>query len=77
MPFDQLKDLSGAYVVPGNKTLDTILQQKDENQKTQNSANQSVSVETIETIVGGSIGGVIVIVGAIGLYKWVSSKYGE
>jgi hypothetical protein len=77
MPFDQLKDLSGAYVVPGNKTLDTILQEQEDSQKTQNDTNQSMSIETIETIVGGSIGGIIVIFGAISLYKWVSSKYGD
>lgn len=77
MPFDQLKDLSGAYVVPGNKTLDTILQEQENSQAVQNETNQSMSVETIEAIVGGSIGGVVVIFGAIALYKWVSSKYGD
>jgi hypothetical protein len=39
MPFNQLKDLSGAYVVPGNKTLDTILYEQQQAQLQENTGD--------------------------------------
>jgi len=77
MPFDQLKDLSGSYVVPGNKTLDTILYERQQTQAQQTTGDiktSDITTEQIEGIVAGvaSIGIAIMIV--LGVGSWISKK---
>ena len=61
MPFNQLSDLSGNYVVPGNKTLDTLLYEKELAQQKENagdmpSTTNTLTTEQIEGIVAGVAG---------------------
>jgi hypothetical protein len=73
MPFNQLSDLSGNYVIPGNKTLDTILYEKQQAQKKENagdipSTTNTLSTGDIEGIIGGVAG--LAIVGVLGLFVY-------
>ena len=79
VPFNQLSDLSGAYVVPGNKSLDTIL----EEQRAQKDITSSVpgdsplanlSVEQVETIAASLVGGIILIIVAVRIGSWLSNR---
>lgn len=73
VPFNQLTDLSGQYVIPGNKTLDTILYEQQQTQEKENKLNVSsegLTTEQVEGIVAGVAG--IAIVGALCL--WAGSK---
>ncbi len=78
MPFDQLRDLSGNYVVPGNTTLDEILQQKQSTQAKQNKGDLSVSTslttQQIEAIIGGTIGGIIAIMIGYKVLTYISNR---
>ena len=61
VPFNQLTDLSGNYVIPGNKTLDTILYEKQQAQKKENvgdipSTTDTLSTADIEKNIGIAIG---------------------
>jgi len=53
MPFNQMTDLGnlkdGTYVIPGNKTLDTILMERDQTQQKQNMGDIEVSKDTLST----------------------------
>ncbi len=78
VPFDQLKDLSGNYVIPGNKTLQSILQQQNGNLSSElngvNNVNGSITTKQIEdtiTIIAG-VGGAILAFIAIG--SWVAKS---
>jgi len=71
VPFNQFTDLSGTdktntYVIPGNKSLDTILEEQKEQdaQLTNSVANTvaSMSVGDMEEIAGGVVSGVILVV---------------
>ena len=73
MPFNQLTDLSGNYVIPGNKTLDTLLYEKQQVQKKENagdipSTSNTLSTGDIEGIIGGVAG--LAIVGVLGLFVY-------
>jgi hypothetical protein len=73
VPFNQLTDLSGNYVIPGNKTLDTILYEKQQAQKKENAGDipnisNTLSTGDIEGIIGGVLGGAAVII--IGLFVY-------
>lgn len=74
VPFNQLKDLSGAYVIPGNKTLDTILYEQDKAKQEEEAGNagspSAISADTIETIIAAIAGGGIALLIAI----YVGSK---
>jgi hypothetical protein len=75
MPFNQLTDLSGNYVIPGNKTLDTILYEKQQAQLKENagdvpSTTNTLTTEQIEGIIAGVAGVGIAVVLAI----YVGSK---
>lgn len=73
VPFNQLKDLSGAYVIPGNKTLDTILYEQEQAKiiaDKGNTSSSTLTTEQIEGIVAGSIGACIGVV----LLIWLGSK---
>jgi hypothetical protein len=76
VPFNQLKDLSGNYVIPGNKTLDTILyeKQKVEGDETK-PIKASINTEQIEGIVAGIAGVFIASVLAIKVGSWISKNY--
>lgn len=68
VPFDQMKDLSGNYVVPGNKTLETILyeqKQKSETQTKGGNKTTSMNTDVLETVVAVVAGAIIV--GFVGL----------
>jgi hypothetical protein len=75
VPFNQLKDLSGNYVVPGNKTLDTILYEQQQAQQKENAGDMTttkngLTTEQIEGMVAGIAG--FLIAGALAVY--VGSK---
>lgn len=75
VPFNQLTDLSGNYVIPGNKTLDTLLYEKQQAQLKENagdvpSTTNTLTTEQIEGIVAGVAGVGIAVVLAI----YVGSK---
>ena len=75
MPFNQLKDLSGEYVIPGNKTLDTLLyeQQQQQSNAIDTSVKQSLSTEQIETIVAGVAGVAIASIILLKVGSWISN----
>ena len=75
VPFNQLKDLQGKYVIPGSKTLDTILHEKESVQQSQGAMNvdtpsSTLTTEQIEETISGIIGGVIVTAAVI----WIGSR---
>jgi hypothetical protein len=80
VPFNQLKDLSGQYVIPGAKTLNTILGESQQVQVMQNNgnlvpnANGTLSTADIEGIVAGVAGGIIVLLGAVFIGSWISKN---
>jgi hypothetical protein len=64
VPFNQLRDLSGDYVIPGNKTLDTILYEKSQAQMKENSGDMpnvtnSLTTDQVESAIAG-VAGVII-----------------
>jgi len=78
MPFNQLKDLSGAYVVPGNKTLDTILYEQQQAQLLENAGDipnvkNGLTTEQIEGIVAGVAGVAIAAIIALKVGSWISN----
>lgn len=79
MPFNQLKDLSGAYVIPGNKTLDTLLYEKQQLQTKQTSGanievKNGLTTEQIEIIVGGVAGAAIAAIILLKVGSWISNN---
>lgn len=72
VPFDQLRDLSGEYVIPGDATMDDIIKkQKQTNQNQNEKVIPSVSFEADDMgqIIGYVIGGIIVLFGISKLFK--------
>jgi hypothetical protein len=77
VPFNQLRDLSGQYVIPGNKTLDTILyeqqkaqlQNKDLNIETKN----GLTTEQVETIIASVAGLAIASILFLKIGSWISN----
>lgn len=64
VPFNELTDLSGNVVIPGNTTLEDIRKkQAEEKAKASGSSASSSELSSgeIEAIVGGSIGGIIML----------------
>jgi len=77
MPLNQSKDLSGNLVVPGNKTLDKVLSERDQaqtNATTKDSSSQSLSTEQIEIIVAGVAGIAIVAIICLKVGDWISKE---
>jgi hypothetical protein len=80
VPFNQLKDLSGNYVIPGNKTLDTILYEQQQQQKEKinttvgDTTKKSLSTEEIEGIVAGVAGIAIASILALKIGSWISNN---
>ena len=77
VPFNQSKDLSGNLVVPGNKTLDTILLEREQAQKnatTKDSSSPSLTTEEIEGIVAIVSGVAIAAVIFLKVGDWISKK---
>ncbi len=71
VPFNQLRDLSGDYVIPGNKTLDTILKEQSDAQTTETTGTMPaiknpITTDEIETYVAGFAG--VAIAGFLALY---------
>lgn len=76
VPFDQLRDLSGEYVIPGDTTMDEIIKkqkQTNENQSQKVIPSVSLEVGDMEEIIGyviaGSIASIIIFFGASKLFK--------
>jgi hypothetical protein len=77
VPFNETTDLKdGIYVKPGtNRTLDTVLNEKNAVKKKQDNPNDpAISIATLEAIIGGTVGGVVLIVGVIFLVKSFSKS---
>ena len=75
MPFNQLKDLSGNYVIPGNKTLDTVLSEREKSKTMTNDIKspKTLSTEQIEGIIAGVAGVVIASIIALKVGSWISN----
>jgi hypothetical protein len=83
VPFNQLTDLGnigdGSYVIPGNKTLDTILMERQQTQKSQTLGNleapkDTLTTEQIEAAIGIVLGSGIALVALIWAGTWISKK---
>jgi hypothetical protein len=63
VPFNEDTDLSGNVVIPGSTTLEDVLKKQKESRATgtESSTSMSISTETLEGIIGGSIGGILLI----------------
>ena len=75
VPFDETTDLKdGIYVKPGtNRTLNTVLDEKKAVKNKQDNPNQpTISIATLEAIIGGTVGGVVLVVGIILAVKTLS-----
>ncbi len=68
VPFHSLTDLSGNIVIPGNTTLQEVLDKKKEQESRAQGPQPSIpstsglSAGELEAIVGGSIGGILLLV---------------
>jgi hypothetical protein len=79
MPFDQLKDLSGEYVVPGNTTLEAMLQEKKSASKNELSGNSgSGTLSTKEMVTMIEIGGGVILASIVAVVasRYIANKYG-
>jgi hypothetical protein len=77
VPFNQSKDLSGNLVVPGNKTLETILSEREkaeQNATTNDSSSKSLTTEEIEKIIAGVAGVGIAAIIFLKLGDWISKN---
>jgi hypothetical protein len=77
VPFNETTDLKdGIYVKPGtNRTLNTVLDEKNAVKKKQDNPNDpAISIATLEAIIGGTVGGVVLIVGVIFAVKTFSKS---
>jgi hypothetical protein len=78
MPFNQLKDLSGNYVIPGNKTLDTVLYERQQTQLKENMGNipstNGLTTEQIEGYVAGFAGIALAAIIALKVGSWISNN---
>lgn len=64
VPFNQLTDLSGEYVIPGNNTMDKVLEKSDEVKKDQIKSTitlPSMEISDMEEIIGYVVGGSIIL----------------
>jgi hypothetical protein len=81
MPFNQLTDTAdvngGTYVIPGNKTLASVLNERDKAKKTQDSGDISdskgLTTEQIEAIVAGVAGVAIASILLLKVGSWISN----
>jgi hypothetical protein len=81
MPFNQLTDTAdvngGTYVIPGNKTLASVLNERDKAKKTQDSGDISdskgLTTEQIEAIVAGVAGVAIASIILLKVGSWISN----
>jgi hypothetical protein len=83
MPFNQLKDtadLNGAtYVIPGNKTLDTVISERNKIQQQQDTNNitdpneKTLTTEQIEAIIAGVAGVAIASIVILKIGSWISN----
>jgi hypothetical protein len=72
VPFNQSKDLSGNLVVPGNKTLETVLSDRDQAQKNANSGDSSSKALTTDEIEG-----IVAIVAGVAIAAAIFLKVGD
>jgi hypothetical protein len=75
VPFNQLQDLSGNYVIPGNKSLETILsEQQLMKDKQLGKTAPKMTTADIEIMVAGIIGGIVALGLAIKVGSWISKN---
>jgi hypothetical protein len=79
MPFNQLTDTEqindGTYVIPGNKTLATILKEQSKAKTTENAGDitsPSISTEQIESLIAGIAGVGIAAIILLKVGSWIS-----
>jgi len=80
VPFNQLSDMSGEYIIPGNRDLKTLMgeqQRVSEKQTNPNPEKPKISIVQMEQIIGGTIAGVVFIIGGIFIAKTIASNSGE
>jgi hypothetical protein len=75
MPFNQLSDLSGEYVIPGNKTLDTILYEQE--QAAQKATSESIQADTKTSLTTEQIEGIIAGVAGVAIVGLILLKAGS
>ena len=83
MPFNQLTDTAdlngGTYVIPGNKTLATVLSERDKAKATEDAGDigapkeKTLTTEQIEAIVAGVAGVAIASVILLKVGSWISN----
>jgi hypothetical protein len=80
MPFNKLRDTAdlngGTYVIPGNKTLDTILMERDKTKLEEVGAppkEKTLTTEQIEAIVAGVAGVAIASIIVLKVGSWISN----
>jgi hypothetical protein len=75
VPFNQLTDLSGDYVIPGVKTLETIRFEEEKRKKAASGSSESSSLSTddMETMFAMGIGGLLAAVVIFRVATWASS----
>jgi hypothetical protein len=79
VPFNQLTDLSGAYVIPGNKTLETVMMEQNqaldkEKAGDMPSTSDTLTTEQIEGLIAGVAGVAIAAVLVIKIGSWISNN---
>jgi hypothetical protein len=79
VPFNQLRDLSGQYVIPGNKTLDTILYEREQAKLIENKEGMpdnpnALTTEQIENYVAAFAGITIATLIAVKVGSWISKN---
>ena len=76
MPLNQSNDLSGNLVVPGNKTLETVLSERNQAQTnaTNYSSSQALSTEDMEGIVAVVAGVAIAAIVFLKIGDWISKQ---
>jgi len=65
VPFDRIQDLSGDYVIRGANTLQSLMDTQDINRSIESSSIPQAPRNNLGLIVGGSIAGVVVVMGVL------------
>lgn len=75
VPFNQLTDLSGDYVIPGVKTLETIRfeEQKRKREAGEGNGSSSFSTDDMETMFAMGIGGVLAAIVVYRIATWTAN----
>ena len=74
MPFNQLTDLSGSYVVPGTKSLETVLQEQNGILDAGKTDAPTLTTEQLEIYGGSMIGGIILLLIVVRVGSWLANR---